>query len=225
VSAAGTDPVVRALVFANGDLNDGPAVQTALRFAPESLIVAADGGARLALACGLVPQVIVGDLDSLAAGDVDDLRGRGAEMARHPAEKDETDLELALMAAARRGATWIRVIGTIGGRIDQTLANISLLTLPDLAGRDARLVAGSQTLWLIGPGEHRLEGAPGDTISLLPLAGDAQDVRTDGLEYPLRGETLRFGPARGVSNVMHGASARVTLSAGLLVVVHTPGRA
>jgi thiamine pyrophosphokinase len=216
---------MRALVFANGDLNDGPAVQTALRVAPESLIVAADGGARLALACGLAPQVVVGDLDSLTPDEVGDLRERGAEIVRYPAEKDETDLELALMIAARRGAAWIRVIGTIGGRVDQTLANISLLTLPDLAGRDTRLVAGPQTLWLIGPGEHPLGGAPGDTISLLPLAGDARDVRTDGLEYPLRGETLRFGPARGVSNVMLGASARVALSAGLLIVVHTPGRA
>jgi thiamine pyrophosphokinase len=216
---------VRALLFANGDLKDGPAVQAALRFAAESLIVAADGGARLALACGLVPQVVVGDLDSLTPGEVDDLRERGAEIVRYPAAKDETDLELALMTAARRGATWIRVLGTTGGRIDQMLANISLLTLPDLAGRDTRLVTGSQTLWLIGPGEHRLDGAPGDTISLLPLAGDARDVRTDGLEYPLRGETLRFGPARGVSNVMLGASARVTLSTGLLIVVHTPGRA
>jgi thiamine pyrophosphokinase len=216
---------MRALVFANGDLNDGSAVQAALRFAPESLIVAADGGARLALACGLVPQVVVGDLDSLMPGEVDELRAQGAEIVRYPAEKDETDLELALMIAVHRGATRIRVIGATGGRIDQTLANISLLTLPDLAGRDTRLVAGPQTLWLIGPGEHPLDGAPGDTISLLPLAGDARDVRTDGLDYPLRSETLRFGPARGVSNVMLGASARVALSAGLLVVVHTPGRA
>ncbi|HVO68541.1 MAG TPA: thiamine diphosphokinase [Aggregatilineaceae bacterium] len=221
MSAAG----MRALVFANGDLNDGPAVQAALRFAPESLIVVADGGARLALACGLVPQVVVGDLDSLTPGEVDDLRAQGAEIVRYPAEKDETDLELALMIAVRRGTTWIRVIGAIGGRIDQMLANVSLLTRPDLAGRDTRLVAGPQTLWLIGPGEHPLDGAPGDTISLLPLAGDAHDVRTDGLEYPLRGEILRFGPARGVSNVMLGVSARVALSAGLLVVVHTPGKA
>jgi thiamine pyrophosphokinase len=221
MSAAST----RALVFANGDLNDGPAVEAALRFSHKSLIIAADGGARLALACGLVPQVVVGDLDSLAPDEVDDLRARGAEIVRYPEEKDETDLELALMVAARRDPTWIRVIGAVGGRIDQTLANISLLRLPELAGRDVRLVSGQQALWLIGPGEHPLEGALGDTISLLPLAGDARDVRTDGLAYPLRGETLRFGPARGVSNIMLGTSARVALSAGLLIVVHTPGRA
>ena len=215
----------RALVFANGDLNDGPAVQSALDYASGAIIVAADGGARLALACGLVPDIVAGDMDSLTAEELDDLRARGAEIGRYPPEKDETDLELALLAAVRRGATWLRLIGAAGNRLDQTLANIYLLALPALVGRDVRLVDGKQTLWLAGPGEHALDGAPGDTISLIPLAGDALGVQTEGLRYPLRGETLRFGPARGVSNVMLGGPARVTLAGGLLVVVHTPGRA
>ncbi len=88
-----------------------------------------------------------------------------------------------------------------------------------------RLVAGAQTIWLIGPGDHALDGAPGDTISLIPLDGDAENVRTDGLEYPLQGETLRFGPARGMSNVIQRQPARVSLDAGRLVVIHTLGRA
>ena len=131
----------------------------------------------------------------------------------------------AVVAAVDRGATWIRIIGGTGDRMDQTLANIYLLTQPALANRDVRLVAGNQTLWLVGPGDHNLDGSPGDTISLLPLAGDAQNVRTTNLAYPLRGETLRFGPARGVSNVIAATGARVHLDAGVLIVVHTPGRA
>jgi thiamine pyrophosphokinase len=216
---------VRTLVFANGDLNDGPAVQTVLREASDALVIAADGGARLALACGRVPQVVIGDLDSLTPDDLADLRARGATIERFPAAKDETDLELAMLAAVERGATWIRVIGALGGRVDQMLANIMLMTLPGLAGRDVRLVAGKQSLWLIDPGRHPLDGAPGDTISLIPLAGDAHNVRTEALEYPLKGETLRFGPARGVSNVMQGRTAQVSFDAGLLVVVQTMGRA
>jgi thiamine pyrophosphokinase len=214
-----------ALVFANGDLNDGPAVRAALDESDKALILAADGGARLALACDRVPDVVVGDLDSLPPDEVADLRARGVEIEQHPAGKDETDLELTLLAAVDRGATWLRIIGGVGGRIDQTLANIYLLTLPALADRYVRLVAGDQTLWLVGPGDHALDGASGDTISLIPLAGDVQNVRTANLEYPLRGETLRFGPARGVSNVITDQPARVSLDAGLLVVVHTLGRA
>jgi len=215
----------RALVFANGDLHDGPAVRRALHEGAGALIIAADGGARLALACGLTPHLVVGDMDSLSEDDLADLRAHGAIIQRVTAEKDETDLELALLAAAERGAAWVRVLGAAGGRLDQTLANALLLTLDALTGRDVRLVAGQQTLWLIGPGEHALDGAPGDTISLIPLGGDARGVRTEGLRYPLRGETLRFGPARGVSNIIAAAGARVALDEGTLVVVHTPGRA
>lgn len=215
----------RALVFANGDLYDGPAVRRALREGAGALVIAADGGARLALACDLIPHLVVGDMDSLSGEELADLRARGATLRRVAAEKDETDLELALLAAAQRGASWVRVLGAAGGRLDQALANVLLLTLGALAGRDVRLVAGWQTLWLIGPGEHALDGEPGDTISLIPLGGDARGVRTEGLRYPLRDEALRFGPARGVSNVIAAAGARVALVAGKLVVVHTPGRA
>ncbi len=215
----------RALVFANGDLHDGSAVQQALQQGAGALVVAADGGARLALACGLTPHLVVGDMDSLDEGELADLRARGAAIRRVAAEKDETDLELALLAAAEHGAAWVRVLGAAGGRLDQMLANVLLLTLDVLAGRDVRLAAGPQTLWLIGPGDHALDGVPGDTISLIPLGGDARGVRTEGLRYPLRGETLRFGPARGISNVIAAAGARVALDEGTLVVVHTPGRA
>jgi thiamine pyrophosphokinase len=216
---------VLALVFANGDLNDGPAVQEALSHADETIIIAADGGARLALACKRVPHVVIGDLDSLTQDDLAGLLAQGAKLERYPTSKNETDLELALLAAVERGATSIWVIGAVGDRLDQVLANITLRTLPELAGRDVRLVAGRQTVWLIGPGEHTLHGARGDTVSLIPLAGDVENVHTDRLEYPLRGETLRFGPARGVSNVMLSKTARVSLDEGYLVVVHTPGRA
>jgi thiamine pyrophosphokinase len=196
-----------------------------LSHAADALIIAADGGARLALACQCVPNLVIGDFDSLSPDELDGLRAMDATIKRYPAAKDETDLELALLASTTQGATWIRVLGAVGDRIDQTLANITLLTLPELAGRDVRLVAGRQSLWLIGPGDHPLDGAPGDTISLIPLDGDAEKVRTDGLQYPLRSETLHVGPARGVSNVIQRSPARVAFDAGRLVVVHTMGRA
>jgi thiamine pyrophosphokinase len=220
-----SDTVTRALVFANGDLNDGPAVQAALRHVPDAFIIAADGGARHAAACGLLPDVVVGDMDSLAADKLRDLRSRGVLIQRYPPNKDETDLELALLAAVARQTTWIRVIGAVGDRLDQTFANIYLLMLRELVGRDVRLVAGRQAVWLIDAGEHTLSGAPGDTISLLPLMPGVSGMTTEGLQYPLDNEPLSFGPARGVSNVMQADEARVTLAAGMVVVVHTIGRA
>ena len=216
---------MRALVFANGELNDGPAVQAALDGADDALIIAADGGARLARACGVTPALVIGDLDSVPPDTLARLEAQGAQMERVLVEKDETDLELALLEAVRRGADAITLIGAAGGRLDHMLANFYLLAMPDLRGLNVRAVSGSQALWLAWPGEHVLHGAPGDLISLIPVTPEASDIVTEGLEYPLRGETLHVGAARGVSNVMLGASARFTLGGGLLFVVHTMERA
>jgi len=117
------------------------------------------------------------------------------------------------------------VIGAVGNRLDHTLANIYLLALPQLAGRTVKMVGGREEVTLLRPGTHRIDGAAGDTISLLPVGGPAGGVRTDGLTYPLHGETLHFGPARGVSNVLTGQTANVTLESGWLLLIHTEGKA
>jgi thiamine pyrophosphokinase len=212
-----------ALIFANGDVNDGVMVRRALAQFPDALVIAADGGARVALAYELYPQVVIGDMDSIAPEMLAVLEVHGAEIHGYRREKDETDLELALRFAAEQGAQAIRVIGAVGDRLDHTLSNIALLALPALAGLDVRLVARGQMAWLAAPGECVLEGAPGDTVSLLPMDGAVEGLETDGLYYPLRQERLTFGPARGMSNVMTGAQARVRSASGLLLIIHTAG--
>lgn len=216
---------LRALVFANGDMNDGPRVRQALADAPDALVIAADGGARVAEAYERRVDLIVGDMDSVTDETLARLAAAGTEVERHPAQKDETDLELALTRAVERGAGWIRIIGGLGGRLDQSLSNIYLLGLPALRGCDIALVAEGYEARLLLPGENVIHGAEGDTVSLLPLSGEAAGIRTDGLFYPLRDESLLFGPARGVSNVMTGPTARVTFTGGVLLLVHTQGRA
>lgn len=215
----------RALVFANGDMNDGPRVRQALADAPDALVVAADGGARIAEAFGLHIDLIVGDMDSVTDETLARLTADGTEVERHPAHKDETDLELALTRAVERGARWLRIIGGLGGRLDQSLSNVYLLGLPVLSGCDVALVAERYEARLLLPGTTTIRGAVGDTVSLLPLSGEASGIRTEHLDYPLRDESLLFGPARGISNVTNDTVARVTFSTGLLLLVHTMGRA
>jgi thiamine pyrophosphokinase len=214
-----------ALLFANGDAHDGDMVRRVLNTAHEPLLVAADGGARVARAFGYTPHVVIGDMDSLTAEELDTLRADGAGIQRHPPEKDETDLEIALKWTAQQGVSTIHVLGALGGRLDQMLANIYLLALPELQGLDVDLVAGRQATRLWRAGDHVLRGAPGDTVSLLPLGGSVSSVTTDGLKYPLQAEPLQFGPARGISNVLEGDEARVSFTDGVLLVIHTLGRA
>lgn len=215
----------QALVFANGDMNDGPRVRQALAAAPDALVIAADGGATIAEAYGRRIDLIVGDMDSVDEVMLARLVAGGTEVERHSEQKDETDLELALRCAVERGATWIRIIGGLGGRLDQSLSNVYLLALPALRGCDVALVAERYEARLLLPGTHRIEGAAGDTVSLIPVSGEASGITTEHLQYPLTNEALAFGPARGVSNVMTESVAHVTLKAGVLLLVHTEGRA
>lgn len=213
------------LIFANGEPNDGPMVRRTLEGAAGARVVAADGGAHVASYFGFSPQVVLGDMDSIGENTLHALDTQGVEIHRHPPEKDETDLEIALKWAAAQGAEWIRIVGGIGGRFDQVLANVYLLALAELQGCDVQIIAGKQAIRLLSPGTYTLQGAAGDTLSLLPLGCDAVGIQTEALKYPLQDETLRFGPARGISNVMLADTAQITLREGLLLVVHTIGRA
>lgn len=212
-------------IFANGATDDGPLVRQVLAAAPDAWVIAADGGARQAQYYGQRVDVLIGDMDSLDEHELDHFVKRGAELHRFPAEKDETDLELALLHAAQQPSAKIRLFAALGDRLDQTLSNIYLLGLPALRRHDVRIIAGKQEAWLAYPGIVTINGTSGDTVSLIPLAGDASSIHTEQLYYPLNHETLSFGPARGVSNVMLADSARVAFQNGLLLIVHTLGRA
>jgi thiamine pyrophosphokinase len=208
---------LRAVIFANGRLSHPDVDRGRLR--PEDRILAADGGLHNALRLGVNPSVILGDLDSIDPASLPALEASGITLVRHPRRKDETDLELALQYAVQHGAREILVLGALGDRWDQTLANALLLASPRLAATRTWLADGGQLLTVVrGGGSITLEAPPGTTLSLLPLAGDAQGVRTTGLEYALSGETLKFAATRGLSNTLLGSSATVGLDQGLLLV-------
>jgi len=210
---------MRTIIIANG----APPTATDLArwLMPGDRLICADGGGRAALAAGLKPDLVVGDFDSLSEAELAALAASGAALERHPRQKDQTDLELALRRALVDGATDIVVLGGLGGRLDHTLANAMLLALPGLTGGRARLASGAETLFVLSGRETlTLDGQPGDTVSLLPL-GEAAGIVTSGLAYPLRNETLRVGPARGVSNEMYSARATIRLGTGFLLCIHT----
>ncbi len=208
-----------AVVAANGEYTHPERHVALLRDA--DLVIAADGGANWLAAMDLGADLLVGDLDSASPEAVRALEEGGCQVVRHPERKEATDTELALGEAMARGATRITVLGAIGGRIDHTLGNILLLALPGLEGLAVRLFDGVSYLSLVR-GEACVRGEKGDLVSLLPIGGDAHGIRTEGLEYPLRGETLRLGPARGISNALTGPEARVSVEEGCLLMVHTP---
>lgn len=213
----------KAIIIANGDPAVGPAFAPVYEaIAAGASVICADGGANTALDLEWQPSLVIGDMDSIRPQTLDTLRD--VEIIRHPPAKDETDLELTLLEAVQRGFEWLWIVGAVGGRFDQTLANLYLLALPELKGIDVRLVMHKQTIWLTEPGQHSVMGQKGDTISLIPFCGDAENITTTDMKYQLSAETLYLGPARGVSNVITGPYPTVNYQSGRLLIVHTIGR-
>ena len=192
------------------------------------LVIAADGGALKAVHLGLRPDVVVGDGDSLPIDRAEVLRAAGVEVIVHPAEKDESDTELAIGEALARGATRIVILGAMGGaRLEHSLANVLLLSLPALANVDARIVDGDSDLRVIGhsgPASVEINGTVGDYVSLLPLTDSVDGVTTRDLRYPLSDATLTQGPARGLSNELSAPTGVVSTRSGRLAVIHTMPR-
>jgi thiamine pyrophosphokinase len=208
---------LRTVIFANGPLSDPQSVHTLLQ--PEDWLIAADGGAQHCLALNIHPDVVIGDFDSLEQQALEFLRQAGSKLIPHDRHKDQTDLELALLHAQTKNPQEILILGAIGKRWDQTLANLLLPALSELSHIRIWFIDGHQKATVLHSGDSiEIEAQPGDVVSLVPIRGPAQGVRTKGLEYPLEGETLEFGSTLGISNTMLEHSAFVAIECGVLVL-------
>jgi thiamine pyrophosphokinase len=211
---------LKAVIIANGEINDPGRDSNHPKDA--DLVIAADGGTNHCERFGIVPHLVVGDLDSADPSLVDKMAAAGAKIIRHPARKDQTDLELAVAEAVNRGAGTIVILGGLGGRWDMTLASVLGLAAPELTGITIRLIEGPTEIALLcGNNRISFQGRPGDTLSLLPLGTDTEGVTLKGLEYPLVDTTIQSGSALGVSNVFIESRADIALQNGRLLCIHT----
>ncbi|MDP9379441.1 MAG: thiamine diphosphokinase [Chloroflexota bacterium] len=204
-----------AFVAAGGELSQPQ------RFAPlaraADLVLAADSGYDHLLRMGVRPHLLLGDLDSISPPALEDARSGKTGIETFPTEKDYTDTELVLREAVGRGAVTVIACAAFGDRLDHTLANVLLLTSPALRDTDVCLLDERQEVRLVR--RHiRLRTEPGETVSLLPVAGPVAGVATTGLYYPLSGATLETGPALGISNVATGLQIEVRHSSGFLLL-------
>ena len=210
---------VKAVVVAHGDVDP----RDRAHLAGADLIVAADGGTLALEQWDAVPHAIVGDLDSLGMERALEYGQRGVVVVPFAPDKDESDLELAIDYATEAKADELVLLGILGGeRVDHELANLLLLGADEYRGVRMRAIHGDVTVRALHGGDRlELAGAPGDLVTLLAVRGDAEGVRTHRLRYPLAGETLHFGAARGLSNLVVSAGASVTCERGVLLVIET----
>ena len=210
---------MKAIVVAGGD-----AVATdAALLSGADVVIAADSGAHWLDAWGHLPDLVIGDMDSIDPALLERLVAKGIEVERHPTDKDASDVELAVSRAVADGADQVVILGAIGGeRLDHQLANLLLLVDRGWVGIDLRAIrAGTSVRALRAGARLELDGVVGGLVSLLPIEGDATGVRTVGLRYRLDGEILQSGRSRGLSNQIEKAPASVSLEGGALLIIET----
>jgi thiamine pyrophosphokinase len=209
---------LRAAVFLNGS-PDPPGLIRVVAGRGD-LVVAADGGARHALGSGVVPDLIVGDLDSLGEELAREAERRGASLERHPARKDKMDGHLAVLAARRLGASAADLLCTTGGRISALFAVPHILLAAERAGLRSTVVADWGWAFVVEDGSRTVEGGPRDGVSIFPLSGPASGVTLEGFAYPLQEACLQPGDTLGFHNELTGREARVSVGSGTLLVIH-----
>jgi thiamine pyrophosphokinase len=202
---------------------DAPAPAATLAVPHGAPVIAADKGLEHAVALGLDVTVAVGDFDSAAEEAVGAAEAAGVRIERHPRDKDATDLELALDVAATMGPRRILVLASAGGRLDHLLSTALVLAAERYADCEIDAFLGPARVHVIRGG-RQLEGEPGELLTLLAVNRPAEGVRTEGLVYPLSGETLEPGSTRGVSNEFAAKIARVVVERGVVLAIR-PGSA
>jgi len=205
----------RIIIFANGEIPNLEKARTLIN--EGDFIICADGGTRHALALGLTPQIIIGDMDSLPKHF--QTSAFDGEIILYPRDKNETDLELAIQHALTMKPDQIIIIGGLGGRIDQTLANIALISSLQPSTCNLQLADGVEEVFFCND-QAEVKGRIGDSVSLIPWQGEVTGIVTKNLKWPLHHETLFPDRSRGISNELTAETASVQIDSGLLLIIH-----
>ncbi len=187
---------------------------------PDATIIAADSGLDHAVAAGLRPTVLVGDLDSISAHGKMWAYAHELEIDEHPVDKGSTDTELAMLRAAETDAENLLVFGAIGDRFDHALGTISALGNPVLARfQSIRLQLDETAVHVVHAGRSiTLDLPQGSLFSLLALHGACAGVDVTGARWPLADAALDTWSTLGVSNESTGL-LYVAVTDGTLTVV------
>ena len=206
---------MRAVIFLNG-APDPPGLLRRIAGRAD-LVAAADGGARYALNAGVVPDLVIGDMDSL--GDAREIEECGALLERYPVKKDKMDGHLAVLAVRDRGATAVDLLCAAGGQFSALFAVPHILLAAERIGLRATMMAGWGQAFVLEAGSRMVSGSPQDSVSVFAFAGSATGVTLEGFGYPLENARLETGDTLGFHNELIGGAGRVSVGGGTLLVI------
>ena len=205
-----------ALIYLNGGPIDEKRLKDAIKETP--YIIAVDGGANYLHNHKIIPDVLIGDMDSIHQNTSRELARKSTIIIRHPKEKDQTDSELAISYAIEQGCKEIIITGFVGDRFDHMIATINFLSKL-IKKIKVKIIQNNEDIYFVTK-SLQFQGKKDDEVSIIPLLTDAKGVTTKGLQYGLSDELLNVSSTRGVSNVMSNATVSISLKEGTLMVVH-----
>ena len=212
---------MRAAIFLNGSPDSSDLLRRVAGRA--ELVVAADGGVRYALEAGVVPDLVVGDMDSLGEALTLEVERLGATLEIHPSRKDKMDGQLAVLAARERGASAADLLCAVGGRLGALFAVPQILLAAERIGLRSTVVADRGRIFVIEAGSRTVQGDPQDSVSIFPLSGPATGVTLESMEYPLENASLEPGDTLGFHNELIRRKASVSVEQGALLVIQETG--
>jgi thiamine pyrophosphokinase len=189
------------------------AIRAAVEIKKDDYIICADGGFEIARREGILPHVIIGDMDSLF------VDAGGIEVVKAPKEKDETDTFLCLTHGMKKGFKEFVIVGGIGGRLDHTLANLQLLAYGLKHGLKITLIDEYTRAFMLEKGQVEIANLQGYYLSLLAFSETCTGVSASGVKYPLKNATLKNDFALGVSNEIIEDAATIENETGLLLIL------
>jgi thiamine pyrophosphokinase len=207
---------MKSVVISHGLIEDLKFLENILR--SSDLIICADGGAEYVIKCGLTPDALIGDLDSIDEELLKKIENTKCKVRKYPRNKDYTDTQLAIDYAIKMGTKELIMVGSVGDRIDHSLANIFLLTKLIKKNINACIINEKNTIYITEK-LITLTGCLGDIVSLIPVGGDVKGIYTEGLEYKLTGQDITMGDPIGISNIFVNENVEIRVESGLLLVI------
>lgn len=210
---------MKVIIFSNGAYLDPSFYQNELKKEKDTFIIGVDGGANMLRKLKVLPNLVLGDMDSITNDNLLYYRENpSVKVESYPIIKDETDTELAIMRAIEMDAEEVILYGGLGNRFDHSLANVYLLSRLMKEGIKARMIDEVNEIILLDQSAN-FNFKTGTTISLLPLGGKVEEIETKGFLYPILNKTMETETPYGISNVVNLKDQFIKFKKGMLLLI------
>ena len=210
---------MKVCIILNGEIKDYCKTKEIIIRENYDYVIGADGGCNHLYKMNITPDYVIGDLDSINNDLIDYYKSKNVIFKTYPSRKDETDSEICIYLAKELNSNEIDFYGALGGRIDHTLANIGLMHYVREMNIIPRIITSEEEIAIIKNEELILQGKKGDTVSIIPIMTDANNVTLKKLEYPLNNAKMGYLSSLGISNVMLENECSIKIEDGYALII------